>query len=174
MILTARLSLITYLLTLIVPAIAVPVAHGDSPASIGAPSLSSAATSSHWHKPSSVALAATPTATVAAYACPDKQFKRCCQSVESASKSLISPLGKLFPMLNGLQISSEINFQCNPMKDDAYPDSCTNGAAAMCCDSKAEDFNSCKPFEQAKEKAEMEALGEHPESQVDTINDALS
>lgn len=117
MVLTTRLSLITYFLALLALAIAIPVAHEDHSASIQASSLSQAATSALWHKPSSAALTATstsvkPTATVAAYACPTKQFKQCCQSVQSVSKSLIAPLGNLIPLLNGLQISSAVSFQC--------------------------------------------------------------
>ncbi|CAL5871288.1 uncharacterized protein PFLUO_LOCUS5538 [Penicillium psychrofluorescens] len=179
MIQATRLSLISCLLALLALAIAVPVSHGDRSA-IHASSLSKAGTSSLWQKPSSTALMASststkPTATVAAYACPTKQFKQCCQSVNSASKSIIEPLGKLVPIIGGLQISSAITLQCKHMKDDAYPDSCNNGSTAMCCNSQAQDFNSCKPFEEAKEKAEMAALGEpQPESESDVINDALS
>lgn len=171
MIQATRLSLISCLLALLALAIAVPVSHGDRSA-IHASSLSKAGTSSLWQKPSSTALMASststkPTATVAAYACPTKQFKQCCQSVNSASKSIIEPLGKLVPIIGGLQISSAITLQCRHsslfflctrntkytrnmdiltgalllgkhMKDDAYPDSCNNGSTAMCCNSQAQ------------------------------------
>ncbi|KAJ5831996.1 hypothetical protein N7474_000307 [Penicillium riverlandense] len=173
-----RLSFITCLLTLLAVAMAVPVAHGDHSASIQASSLSKAASSSLSHKPSSTALTATSasaktTATVAAYACPTKQYKQCCQTIDNASKKLIGPLGKLVPLVGGIQLSSSMTFQCKPMKDDAYPE-CEDGASAMCCNSQAEDFNSCKPFEEAKEKAEMAALGEKPESEFDVVNEAVS
>lgn len=103
-------TLFTFTFTsLLTIAVAIPVTQE--------PHATPAPTSAKPTKPSSAAAAqasshlATPS-PVGAYSCPPKQFKQCCQSVEQTSHSIMKGLGELVPILGGIQISSQISFQC--------------------------------------------------------------
>lgn len=84
---------------------AVPVAAGNS---MTAPTPTQALIA-----PSHVSPAETPSMTpVGAYQCPQKQIKRCCQSLQQASRMLIDGIGELVPALGGISVSSQVSFNC--------------------------------------------------------------
>lgn len=102
-------TLITTFTSFLTIAVAVPVAQEPhkvpTPASAEStrPSSGTAShVSSHLPSPS----------MVGAYACPPKQLKQCCQSLQEESKGIVKGLGEIVPILGGIQISSKITFQC--------------------------------------------------------------
>jgi hypothetical protein len=85
---------------------AVPVAAGKS---MTAPTP----TQAMMAPPSQVSPVESPSMTpVGAYQCPQKQFKRCCMSLQQTSRMLIDGIGELVPALGGISVSSQISFDC--------------------------------------------------------------
>ncbi|GLI74995.1 hypothetical protein PoHVEF18_003245 [Penicillium ochrochloron] len=150
---------------------AVPVSAGNS---MTAPTPTQA-----MMAPSQVSPVATPSMTpVGAYQCPQKQFKRCCMSLQQTSRMLIDGIGELVPALGGISVSSQVSFDCKAMADDVSPNACdAEGYAPMCCNSEngGSGINACKPFEEVKEKYYKSfGYNKGDETQAEYIEDALS
>lgn len=95
---TMYLTRLLTTLTMLGITLAVPVAHQTSIPASTRPLL-----------PTSHAAAPTP---VGPYECPPSQYKSCCKSLEQTSKGIMQGLGTVLPILNGVQISSLVSFQC--------------------------------------------------------------
>ncbi|KAJ5562980.1 hypothetical protein N7535_002574 [Penicillium sp. DV-2018c] len=110
-----------------------------------------------------------------AYTCPEGKVKSCCMSLQETGTDLIKPIGKLVPIVSGVEISSAISFQCKDMKMQDPPDTCNaRGYSPMCCNGQNDGtLSSCKPFEQVKKNyySNQKML---PETQADMIMDILT
>lgn len=106
-----HLPTLFYTLATLTITTAVPVAAGNS---LATPTPTQAIVA-----PSQASPVATPLMTpVGAYQCPQKQFKRCCMSLQQTSRMLIEGLGELVPVLGGISINSQITFQCMSVLSD--------------------------------------------------------
>ncbi|KAJ5146414.1 uncharacterized protein N7515_000978 [Penicillium bovifimosum] len=126
---------------------------------------------------SSASVSPSPTPTpnpYEAYTCPTGKFKSCCMSVQQTGEDVIKPLGKLVPIVSGLELSSAISFQCKKMNEQDPPDTCNaHGYSPMCCSDQGGALNSCKPFEQVKKNYYTHQMN-LPETQADMIMDILT
>ncbi|KAJ5469970.1 hypothetical protein N7530_007327 [Penicillium desertorum] len=167
-------TLITGLVSLLSVTTAIPMASDKpTPTSVSKSLISPSSSASV-----SASASATPSPNpYEAYTCPKGKYKSCCKSVEQTSNDLIKPLGELVPIVNGLQISSALSFECKHMAERDAPDTCNGkGFSPMCCSNKIEDsgFNTCKPFAEEKKNYYASQMKNRPESQVDVIMDVLT